>query len=231
THRPRQATLFPYTTLFRSAPGAGDLGADDLLLDPETLRGEVVAALSGSAHFAARFRENAARSLLLPRRRPDRRTPLWQQRRRAADLLAVASRYPAFPLLLETYREVLRDVFDLPGVVSILREIERRTITVRSAETSQASPMAASLLFAYTGSFVYQGDAPLAERRAQALTLDHTQLRELLGSADLRELFDAEVIAQIGAELQHLARPSVKHPDDLHDLLLRLGPLPAETIV
>src|SRR5690606_41561031 len=101
THRPRQATLFPYTTLFRSAPGAGDRGADDLLLDPETLRGEVVAALSGSAHFAARFREAAARSLLLPRRRPDRRQPLWQQRQRAAQLLSVASSYPEFPVVLE----------------------------------------------------------------------------------------------------------------------------------
>lgn len=196
----------------------------------EDIEDEVARQVGGTALFAARFRENAARSLLLPRRRPDRRTPLWQQRRRSADLLKVAARYPAFPLLLETYREVLRDVFDLPGTVSILSQIERNEIAVRGVDTPQASPFAASLLFSYTGNFVYEGDVPLAERRAQALTLDHAQLRELLGSADLRELFDVEVLAELERELQQLVQPPVKHPDDLHDLLLRHGPLTLASI-
>lgn len=186
---------------------------------------EVARQIGSTALFAARFRENAARSLLLPRRRPDRRTPLWQQRRRAADLLAVAAQYPAFPLLLETYREVLRDVFDLPGAIALLEQIERREITVRAVDTPQASPFAASLLFSYTGNFMYEGDVPLAERRAQALTLDHAQLHELLGSADLRELFDVEVLTELDRELRQLHRPAVKHVDDLHDLLLRRGSL------
>lgn len=196
----------------------------------DEIESEVSRQIGSTSLFAARFRENAARSLLLPRRRPDRRTPLWQQRRRAADLLAVASRYPAFPLLLETYREVLRDVFDLPGVISILQQIERREIGIRTVDSPQASPFAAALLFTYTGNFLYEGDVPLAERRAQALTLDHAQLRELLGTADLRELFDVEVIAQLDRELQQLTQPVVKHPDDLHDLLLRHGPLQATEI-
>ncbi len=196
----------------------------------DDIEDEVARQVGSTALFAARFRENAARSLLLPRRRPDRRTPLWQQRRRAADLLNVASRYPAFPLLLETYREVLRDVFDLPGTVSILQQIERREITVLGVDTPQASPFAASLLFAYTGNFVYEGDVPLAERRAQALTLDHAQLRELLGSADLRELFDVEVLTELDRQLQQLDRPVVKHPDDVHDLLLRQGPLATDDV-
>lgn len=191
----------------------------------DEIESEVSRQIGSTALFAARFRENAARSLLLPRRRPDRRTPLWQQRRRAADLLAVASRYPAFPLLLETYREVLRDVFDLPGVVALLQQIEQREISVRSVDSAQASPFASALLFTYTGNFLYEGDVPLAERRAQALTLDHAQLRELLGTADLRELFDVEVLGEVDRELQQLVRPVVKHPDDLHDLLLRHGPL------
>ncbi|WP_442484360.1 Lhr family helicase [Aeoliella sp. SH292] len=204
--------------------------ADWFLPRSDEIEDEVARQIGSTAMFAARFRENAARSLLLPRRHPQRRTPLWQQRRRSADLLTVASRYPAFPLILETYREVLRDVFDLPGVVSILQQIERREIAVRSVETPIASPFAGSLLFSYTGNFMYEGDVPLAERRAQALTLDHAQLRELLGSADLRELFDVEVMAELERELQQLSRPPVKHPDDLHDLLLRLGPLSEEAI-
>lgn len=196
----------------------------------DDLEDEVTRQVGSTALFAARFRENAARSLLLPRRRPDRRTPLWQQRRRAADLLAVAAQYPAFPLLLETYREVLRDVFDLPGAISILQQIERREITVRAVDTPQASPFAGSLLFSYTGNFMYEGDAPLAERRAQALTLDHAQLRELLGSADLRELFDVQVLEELDRELRQLNRPAVKYIDDVHDLLLRRGPLTTDDI-
>lgn len=216
--------------VFRLPESDGAPPTDWFVPRSDEIEDEVARQVGSTALFAARFRENAARSLLLPRRRPDRRTPLWQQRRRAADLLSVAARYPAFPLLLETYREVMRDVFDLPGAVKILSEIERREITVRSVETSAASPFAAALLFSYTGNFVYEGDVPLAERRAQALTLDHAQLRELLGSADLRELFDVEVLAELDRELQQLHRPVVKHPDDVHDLLLRQGPLSAEGI-
>ncbi|WP_425397136.1 Lhr family helicase [Aeoliella sp.] len=216
--------------VFRLPESDGAPPTDWFIPRSDEIEDEVARQVGSTALFAARFRENAARSLLLPRRRPDRRTPLWQQRRRAADLLSVAARYPAFPLLLETYREVMRDVFDLPGVVAILGQIERREIAVRGVETSAASPFAAALLFSYTGNFVYEGDVPLAERRAQALTLDHAQLRELLGSADLRELFDVEVLAELDRELQQLHRPAVKHPDDVHDLLLRQGPLSAEAI-
>ncbi|QDU54754.1 Lhr family helicase [Aeoliella mucimassa] len=204
--------------------------ADWFVPTSDQVEDEVARQVGSTALFAARFRENAARSLLLPRRHPKRRMPLWQQRRRAADLLSVAAQYPAFPLLLETYREVLRDVFDLPGLVTLLRQVERREITVHSVVSHQASPFAGSLLFTYTGNFVYEGDVPLAERRAQALTLDHAQLRELLGTADLRELFDVEVIAELDRELQQLTRPVIRHPDDVHDLLLRLGPLPLEEL-
>ncbi|MEN0111830.1 MAG: DEAD/DEAH box helicase, partial [Planctomycetota bacterium] len=152
------------------------------------------------------------------------------QRRRAADLLAVASRYPSFPILLETYRECLRDVFDLPGLVSLLKEIEGRAVRVESVESQQPSPFASSILFNYVGNFIYEGDAPLAERRAQALALDHAQLRELLGGAELRELLDGETIDQIGLELQKLADPYCRHVDGVHDLLLSLGDLTAEEV-
>ncbi len=191
---------------------------------------QVTRQLGSTAMFAARFRENAARALLLPRRRPDRRTPLWMQRRRAADLLTVAARYPAFPILLETYRECLRDTFDLPGLVSILADVERRAISIHTVDAARPSPFAASLMFAYTGTFLYEADAPLAERRAQALTLDHALLRELLGTADMRELLDVETIGEVAAELQLVATPYVKHADGVHDALLRIGPLTADEI-
>jgi ATP-dependent helicase Lhr and Lhr-like helicase len=174
----------------------------------------VVRQLGSTALFAARFRENAARALLLPRRHPGRRTPLWLQRRRSADLLAVASRYPDFPILLETYRECLRDVFDLRGLKSILRDIEQRVIRVRMERTGIASPFASSVMFNYTANFLYEGDAPLAERRAQTLALDHAQLRELLGDAELRELLDAAAVEELAFELQRLdERYPCKHPD------------------
>ncbi|WP_197524965.1 Lhr family helicase [Botrimarina hoheduenensis] len=190
----------------------------------------VTSQLGSTAMFAARFRENAARALLLPKRQPGRRSPLWMQRRKAADLLAVAARYPSFPILLETYRECLRDVFDLPGLVTVLRGIEQRSIRVEAVVAQQASPFAASLLFNYIGNFIYEGDAPLAERRAQALTLDHAQLRELLGGAELRELLDGEVIDTLGLELQKLADPYTKDADGVHDLLLSLGDLTEEEV-
>ncbi|MCA9218207.1 MAG: hypothetical protein KDB27_34300, partial [Planctomycetales bacterium] len=191
----------------------------------------VVSHLGSTALFSARFRENAARALLLPRRMPGRRTPLWLQRRRSADLLAVASRYPGFPILLETYRECLRDVFDVPGLKKILRQIEDRKIAVRMLQTETASPFAASLLFNYVGNYMYDGDAPLAERRAATLALDHAQLRELLGDAELRELLDAEAIDQVATELQRLtSKFALRDADDLHSMLLQLGDLTAEEI-
>ena len=161
--------------------------------------------------FAARFRETAARALLLPRRRPGMRTPLWQQRKRAADLLAVASRFGSFPALLETYREVLRDHFDMPSLVDVLRRLQARTLRLTTIDSKAPSPFAASLLFSYVANYIYDGDAPLAERRAQALSVDQAQLRELLGDAELRELLDPEALDLVERQLQHLD-PSYRDP-------------------
>jgi ATP-dependent helicase Lhr and Lhr-like helicase len=186
----------------------------------------VVEAVGGSALFASRFRENAGRALLLPRRRPGARTPLWQQRQRAADLLQVASRYGSFPILVETYRECLSDVFDLDALREVLGGIERREIAVHGVETAKASPFASSLLFDYVAAYMYEGDAPLAERRAGALALDRDLLRELLGQEELRELLDPEALADLELSLQGLTEDrqanSVEH---LHDLLRRIGDL------
>ena len=175
-----------------------------LLPDPDEVQALVVRQLGATALFAAKFRENAARSLLLPKRRPGMRAPLWQQRKRAADLLAVASRYGSFPVLLETYRECLRDFFDMPALVSTLTDVRSRKIRVATVDSEKPSPFAASLLFSYVASFLYDGDAPLAERRAQALAVDQAQLRELLGDAELRELLDAESMDAIERQLQRL---------------------------
>jgi ATP-dependent Lhr-like helicase len=191
----------------------------------EELEELLVRALGQSSLFAARFRENAARALLLPRRHPGRRSPLWAQRKRSADLLAVAARYGSFPILLETYRECLRDVFDVPALEDLLRRIASRRIKLVTVDTQRASPFAASLLFSYVANFIYDGDAPLAERRAQALSVDHAQLSELLGEAELRELLDADAIAEVERSLGRLENPVSEHPDALHDLLLALGPL------
>ena len=186
----------------------------------------VVEAVGGSALFASRFRENAGRALLLPRRRPGARTPLWQQRQRAADLLQVASRYGSFPILVETYRECLSDVFDLDALREVLGGIERREIAIHGVETAKASPFASSLLFDYVAAYMYEGDAPLAERRAGALALDRDLLRELLGQEELRELLDPEALADLELSLQALTEDrqanSVEH---LHDLLRRIGDL------
>ena len=195
------------------------------LPDPEDIEDRVVRSLGETSLFAARFRENAARALLLPRRHPGRRSPLWAQRKRSADLLAVASRYGSFPILLETYRECLRDVFDLPGLVEILRGIASRRIRVATVDARQPSPFAASLLFSYVASFIYDGDAPLAERRAQALSVDAAQLRELLGEAEPRELLDPDAIATLERSLQRLEGHRARRPDDLHDMLLAIGDL------
>lgn len=189
----------------------------------------VTEKLADTALFAARFRENAARALLLPRRFAGQRTPLWAQRKRAADLLAVAAKHADFPIVLETYRECLRDVFDLPGLVEILRDIEARRITVAEVVSKGPSPYAGSLLFTWVANFLYDSDAPPSERRAQALSIDQTQLRELLGEAELRALFDAEVITGLERRLQRLER-RVSHADALHDLLLALGDLGEEEI-
>jgi len=186
----------------------------------------VLRQLGSTALFAGRFREAAGRALLLPRRRADARSPLWQLRKRSYDLLSVASRYPSFPLLLEAYRECLRDVFDMSSLIEILKEIEERKLRVHVVETRKASPFAASLLFSYVANFLYDGDAPLAERRAQALTIDQDQLRELLGEADLRELLDADAIADVEETAQCVAENyRARSADGIHDLCLRLGDL------
>jgi ATP-dependent Lhr-like helicase len=191
----------------------------------------VISELGGTAHFAARFREAAARALLLPRRRPGRRAPLWLQRKRASDLLAVASRFGSFPILLETYRECLRDDFDMPALVDVARRIERRAIRVTTVDSDTPSPFAASLLFGYVANYLYDGDAPIAERRAQALAIDQALLRDLIGTADLRELLDADVLENLELELQCRAdRFRARSLDALHDLLLRLGDLTASEI-
>ena len=202
-----------------------------LLPDPDEVQALVVRQLGATALFAAKFRENAARSLLLPRRRPGMRTPLWQQRKRSADLLAVASKYGSFPVLLETYRECLRDFFDMPALVGTLADIRSRRIRIATVDSEQPSPFAASLLFSYVASFLYDGDAPLAERRAQALAVDQAQLRDLIGDIELRELLDAESMQALERELQRLdPRYRAKSLDGVHDMLLSLGDLTAEEL-
>jgi ATP-dependent Lhr-like helicase len=212
----------------RLPEGDGTLdGAEELLFpDPDEVEDLVVGRVGQSSLFASRFRENAARALLLPRRRPGTRTPLWQQRQRAADLLAVASRYGSFPILVETYRECLADVFDLPALREVLGGVLRRELAVHSVETARASAFASSLLFDYVAAYMYEGDAPLAERRAQALTLDRDLLRELLGQEELRELLDPDALADLELSLQALAEDrQARTVDQVHDLLRRLGDL------
>jgi ATP-dependent Lhr-like helicase len=199
---------------------------DWILIESAEAMQMVLRQLGSTALFAGRFREAAGRALLLPRRRADQRSPLWQLRKRSYDLLSVASRYPSFPLLLEAYRECLRDVFDMPALIETLRAIEQRQLRVHVVETRKPSPFASSLLFSYVANFVYDGDAPLAERRAQALTIDQDQLRELLGEADLRELLDADAIAEVEEAAQCLTESHrARSADGIHDLLLRLGDL------
>ena len=205
--------------------------SDWILVESAEAMQLVLRQLGSTALFAGRFREAAGRALLLPRRRADQRSPLWQLRKRSYDLLSVASRYPQFPLLLEAYRECLRDVFDMPSLVEILKEVEERKLRVHVVETRKPSPFAASLLFSYVANFVYEGDAPLAERRAQALTIDQDQLRELLGEADLRELLDADAIAAVEEAAQCLAENyRARSADGIHDLCLRLGDLSREEL-
>ena len=202
-----------------------------VLIGADEIEELVTEAVGGSALFSSRFRENAARALLLPRRRPGQRTPLWQMRQRSSQLLSVASRYGSFPMILETYREVLSDVFDLPALRSILGAIERREIRVVSVETSRASPFASSLLFDYIATYMYEGDAPLVDRRAQALALDRDLLRELLGAEQLRELLDLDALSELELELQRLVEDrAAGSVDAVHDLLRNLGDLSAPEI-
>ncbi|MDP9398593.1 MAG: DEAD/DEAH box helicase, partial [Actinomycetota bacterium] len=200
--------------------------ADVAVFAPDEIEALVTAEVGGSALFAARFRECAARALLLPRRNPSCRTPLWQQRQRSAQLLAVASQFGSFPVVLETMRECLQDVFDVPGLVELLRDVEARRVRFVDVETPSPSPFARSLLFGYVASFLYEGDSPLAERRAQALSLDASLLAELLGQAELRELLDAGALEQVERELQWLTEERrVRDAEGAADLLRLLGPL------
>jgi ATP-dependent helicase Lhr and Lhr-like helicase len=194
---------------------------DDVLLDPEQVEELVTQEVGETALFGARFRENAGRALLIPRRRPGERTPLWQQRLKAQSLLQVARRYPAFPIVLETYRECLQDVFDLPALKRLLQGLRTRQVDLVDVETASASPYAASLLFDYVANYMYEDDTPAAERRAQALSLDRDLLRELLGQEELRDLIDPGALADVEEQLRGQART----PDELHDLLRRRGDL------
>jgi ATP-dependent Lhr-like helicase len=208
-----------------------ELDPDDVALAPDEIERALVEVLPSTSLFAARFRECAARALLLPRRRPDRRTPLWQQRQRAADLLAVAARHPTFPILLETSRECLQDVFDLPALREVLRDLQARRIRLVSVDTDRASPFAQGLLFNWVANYLYDGDAPLAERRAAALSLDRDLLRELLGAEELRELIDPGALADVELELADLTEHRrARSVDELHDLLRRLGDLTVDEL-
>ncbi len=196
---------------------------EQVLIAPEELEELVVGELAGSALFGARFRENAGRALLIPRRRPGERTPLWQQRLKAQGLLQVARKYGSFPLILETYRECLQDVFDLPALKRLLQGLRTREIDLVDVETQSASPYSASLLFDYVANYMYEDDTPPAEKRAQALSLDRDLLRELLGQEELRDLLDADAVADVEASLA----PTPRNPDELHDQLRLRGDLRA----
>ncbi|HWS59243.1 MAG TPA: DEAD/DEAH box helicase, partial [Actinotalea sp.] len=211
-------------------PAALDL--PDLLLEPDDVAALVRAELGGSAHFAARFREAAARALLLPRRRPDKRQALWQQRQRSAQLLAVAAAHPDFPILLEAARECLQDDFDVAALAELMRDVVARRVAVVEVTTPTPSPFAQSLLFGYTAQFLYDGDAPLAERRAAALTLDPTLLAELLGNATpLADLLDPAAVLAVEAEVTGTAADRrARHREDLADVVRRHGPLPVTAL-
>ena len=203
-------------------------GADLFLFDPDELEAIVTERVGDSALFASRFRENAARALLLPRRDPGKRTPLWQQRQRAAQLLDVARKYPDFPMLLETARECLQDVYDVPALVQVHRSLQSRAVSMLEVETNDPSPFARTLLFEYVAEHLYDGDAPAAERRAAALSLDPTLLAELLGSSGLRDLLDPAVLVQTQQRLQRTGeRYRACGVEGVADLLRQLGPLSA----
>ena len=205
--------------------------ADLVLLEPDEIEDLVVAELGSSALFGARFRENAGRALLIPRARPGKRTPLWQQRLKSQSLLEVAKKYGEFPVILETYRECLRDVLDVPGLVDLITRLQRREITLVEVETATASPFASSLLFDYVATYMYEGDTPNAERRAAALSLDRDLLRELLGQEELRDLIDPGALERVEADLQcrsELTRAANR--DSLLDILRRVGDLSLDEV-
>jgi ATP-dependent Lhr-like helicase len=208
-------------------PDADEPPSSDLLMiEPDAIEDMVVQELSSSALFGARFRENAARALLLPRARPGKRTPLWQQRLKAQSLLEVAKRYGQFPIVLETYRECLQDVLDLPGLHQLLTGLHTRELSLVEVETERASPFASSLLFDYVATYMYEGDTPNAERRAAALSLDRDLLRELLGQEELRELIDPGALDEVEADLQRTSeRTRAANADGLHDVLRAVGDL------
>ncbi len=217
--------------VIRLPESAVELPIEALMIDPEDIDELVVETLPQTALFSARFRECAGRALLLPRRRPDRRTPLWQQRQRAADLLAVAAKYPTFPILLETSRECLQDVFDVPALREVLGLLRSRAIRIVTVDTGKASPMASSLLFNWIAAYMYEGDAPLAERRAAALALDRDLLRDLLGAEELRDLLDPEVLADVELELQCVTDGRrARSADELHDVFRKVGDLTRDEV-
>ena len=220
---------------FEDGAAVGQQLVELVTLDPEEVSELVTQEIGGSALFAARFRECAARALLLPRRRPDKRQPLWQQRQRAAQLLSVASQYPSFPIVLEAVRECVQDVFDVPGLVELMGDIRSRAVKVVDVESSQPSPFAKSLVFGYVAQYLYEGDSPLAERRAAALALDPSLLSELLGQGEalaLRDLLDPEAVARTEAELQRLTpERGARDAEDVADLLRVLGPLSVRDVV
>ncbi len=196
---------------------------EDVLVAPDELEELVVQEVGQTALFGARFRENAARALLIPRRRPDQRTPLWQQRLKAQGLLQVARRYGSFPVILETYRECLQDVFDLSSLKKLLQGLRTRELDLVDVETAAASPYSASLLFDYIATYMYEDDTPPAERRAQALSLDRDLLRELVGQEELRDLIDPGALEDVEAQL----RGDPRNADELHDKLRLRGDLHA----
>lgn len=201
-------------------------GADLFVFDADEIEPIVTAEVGGSALFASRFRECAARALLLPRRHPGKRSPLWHQRQRAAQLLDVARKYPDFPIVLEAVRECLQDVYDVPALTELMHRVAQRRLRIVEVETTTPSPFAASLLFGYVGAFMYEGDSPLAERRAAALSLDSVLLAELLGRVELRELLDPQVITSTNRQLQHLSDDrKARDAEGIADLLRLLGPL------
>ncbi len=218
--------------IFRLPDGMDELDVEVLFPSADDAHDRVIEALGSSAMFASRFREAAGRALLLPRRRMDQRTPLWQQRQRAASLLSVASKYPSFPILLETTRECLHDVFDMDALADVLQSVSRREIRVVTADTTTPSPFSQSMLFDWVAVYMYEGDAPLAERKAGALNLDPTLLRELLGTDELRSLLSQDSIDAVTAQLQFLVDERKVHGEDnLHDVLRTLGPLSVDELL
>ncbi len=217
--------------VLRLPESVDELLLDELMFDPDEVTDLIVSQLPDTSMFASRFRECSARALLLPRRRPGRRTPLWQQRQRAADLLSVASTHPSFPMLLETTRECVNDVFDLPALRELMSDLLSRRVRMVAVDTPKASPFAQSLLFSWIAVYMYEGDAPLAERRAAALALDRDLLSDLLGAEELRQLLDPGVLGDLELELQRLVDGRrARDIDEAHDLLRELGPLTADDV-